>query len=690
MLVFCLAGTAVGKSHRAGVHARLTVSAPTILTNDMVEIDPTASRWPRGSGSARLTFGDGARASVLKRLTIQPHRYARAGTFTITLTLSSRGAISVAKQRIIVKRRVMRTRLAARTRTARTSGVRSIHGSPGGRETVVLTGGGRTHSIGTILSIPVSSRAPQGVLGRIVGETLAPRGGVSYIVAPVRVDQAYRSINVATSGSLGSPDVIVQDDQGHVLRSQPTSIFRRAVSLHLGGTGMRCTGSVDGPLSIDVDLSKLHWELSFTYPSPSIHFLVTGSPTVTVNMALTLAEECHWTLPLHVVIPIPGTALQVRISPKLELTTSGSLGASFKWSPRLTYGFDRGNGISDEAHVFNVGTFKPAFAATASGDLFFGPDAELSLAGRVGVDMTFGPHFEVSRSIGTDGACEKGDVNLKVEASANADVFVKHWTFALFSGTFGDTNLFDICNKPSAGAGNGSNSGSGGSGSGTSGPSGGGSSGGSSGSSGSPVTIPSGAYPETAGGVAHTWTNYTNAGGTEGPDIGASQTVGITCRIQGFAVADGNTWWYEIGSAPWSNSYYVSADAFYNNGATSGPLKGTPFVDPNVAQCGGSAPPPPPPPPTWAETTGGVAHTWTNYTNAGGAEGPSIASNQTVQIACKLAGFKVADGNTWWYRIASSPWNGAYYVSADAFYNNGQTSGSLHGTPFVDPAVANC
>lgn len=100
--------------------------------------------------------------------------------------------------------------------------------------------------------------------------------------------------------------------------------------------------------------------------------------------------------------------------------------------------------------------------------------------------------------------------------------------------------------------------------------------------------------------------------------------------------------------------------------------------------------PTPSPPPTYAETTGGVTHTWTNYTNAGGTEGPSIPSNTTVQIACKLAGFRVADGNTWWYRIASSPWSGAFYGSADAFYNNGQTSGSLLGTPFVDPAVANC
>ena len=75
---------------------------------------------------------------------------------------------------------------------------------------------------------------------------------------------------------------------------------------------------------------------------------------------------------------------------------------------------------------------------------------------------------------------------------------------------------------------------------------------------------------------------------------------------------------------------------------------------------------------------------------AAGRSSPTIASNQTVQIACKVQGFRVADGNTWWYRIAQAPWSNQYYVSADAFYNNGQTSGSLHGTPFVDPAVRDC
>jgi hypothetical protein len=95
-------------------------------------------------------------------------------------------------------------------------------------------------------------------------------------------------------------------------------------------------------------------------------------------------------------------------------------------------------------------------------------------------------------------------------------------------------------------------------------------------------------------------------------------------------------------------------------------------------------------PTTWTETAGGETHTWTNYSNAGGYEGQVIPGSTSVQIACKVLGFQVADGNQWWYRIASPPWNGQYYASADAFYNNGQTSGGLRGTPWVDSAVANC
>jgi hypothetical protein len=100
----------------------------------------------------------------------------------------------------------------------------------------------------------------------------------------------------------------------------------------------------------------------------------------------------------------------------------------------------------------------------------------------------------------------------------------------------------------------------------------------------------------------------------------------------------------------------------------------------------------PPTQTTYPETAGppSGSGTFTNYTNAGGTLGQRVAAYQTIQVSCKLTGFKVADGDTWWYRIASSPWNNAYFAPADNFYNNGQTSGSLSGTPFVDNNVPNC
>jgi hypothetical protein len=94
--------------------------------------------------------------------------------------------------------------------------------------------------------------------------------------------------------------------------------------------------------------------------------------------------------------------------------------------------------------------------------------------------------------------------------------------------------------------------------------------------------------------------------------------------------------------------------------------------------------------PPRSEVSGGVAHTWSNPQIAGGRGGPEIMPRQRVLIACRLRGFKVPDGNVWWYLLASPPWSHRFYATADTFYNNGRSSGSLRGSAFVDPKVARC
>jgi len=154
---------------------------------------------------------------------------------------------------------------------------------------------------------------------------------------------------------------------------------------------------------------------------------------------------------------------------------------------------------------------------------------------------------------------------------------------------------------------------------------------------------------------------------------------------------DGAVRYWSAGSTPAGSggSSGSAGSSSPNSGASGEPAPSPAPAEPSPGNPSSPAPSAPPAP-TYAETTGSVVHTWTDYADAGGSEGPEIPSNATVQIVCKVSGFTVADGNTWWYRIASSPWNGAYYGSADAFYNDGATSGSLLGTPFVDSSVPSC
>lgn len=90
---------------------------------------------------------------------------------------------------------------------------------------------------------------------------------------------------------------------------------------------------------------------------------------------------------------------------------------------------------------------------------------------------------------------------------------------------------------------------------------------------------------EITGGAARTWSNYHNAGGTPGPSLTMHRRVYVTCRVRGFQAGGTNVWWYRLGQPPWSNRFYASADGFYNNGQSSGPLKGTPKIDGRVPLC---------------------------------------------------------------------------------------------------------
>lgn len=104
---------------------------------------------------------------------------------------------------------------------------------------------------------------------------------------------------------------------------------------------------------------------------------------------------------------------------------------------------------------------------------------------------------------------------------------------------------------------------------------------------------------------------------------------------------------------------------------------------------GGGSPPSPPPPANHLEqeTPNHPVNTFTNYHNASGM-GPQIAAGQWVEISCRVYDPTIASVNPdgYWYRIASAPWNNAYYSPANTFMNGDPYGGPYtHNTDFSVP-----
>jgi hypothetical protein len=93
---------------------------------------------------------------------------------------------------------------------------------------------------------------------------------------------------------------------------------------------------------------------------------------------------------------------------------------------------------------------------------------------------------------------------------------------------------------------------------------------------------------------------------------------------------------------------------------------------------------------TWTETTFSQSKTFADYVNAGYPLGAPLGARQAVKVSCRVRGFTVQDGDPWWYRLASPPWNGQYYATSDVFYNTPNASGNPINGVIVDKRVPVC
>lgn len=118
----------------------------------------------------------------------------------------------------------------------------------------------------------------------------------------------------------------------------------------------------------------------------------------------------------------------------------------------------------------------------------------------------------------------------------------------------------------------------------------------------------------------------------------------------------------------------------------------TPTTGPTPTQTTGPTPTPTPTTgpgqTTYAEQEGHYgANTFTNPYNASGM-GSKLPAAAWVQVTCKVYAPAIQSANPdgYWYRIASSPWNNAYYAVANTFMNGDPWGGPYtHNTDFNVP-----
>ncbi|MGO9960773.1 MAG: hypothetical protein ACLP50_33145, partial [Solirubrobacteraceae bacterium] len=647
-----LAASARRSGRPAAVSVRVGLHAPgSVLAGGLVSFTGTVS----GVTAARMVV---QRRSAARWVPVADGSLGRHGRFALTWVAPStaarfqvravvylpRGRVAVSAVRVVVvgPRKGPVVAVSPKTQVMAASTVTSAP-SPGTAGVVTYAGGNNTQ-VGQIIAIGQGPATPDGYIGQVTSVTTS--GGQTVVsTAPASVAQAVQSGSFDVTASTMSTSAEMRRTGNGILA-------------HTASVKVQCEGSADASVTANVSVgASIEAKGMFSWFSlKSASVTAEAHASASIDAELGAAGSCTLAKTVLVTLPGPKLAFSIGFIPVVLTSTipvyldaGAQIDANISTSIGGGFTAQAGVGWTSSGGFYRIDQFTPSFSfqpptlsANASIDANLTPTVQITLDGfahanlalkaglALNANIAANPWWTLTAPVAVTGNLDLSIPHVLTLSSPTLNIYRYTFKLATAGGPFNSSN-----GGGSSPGGGGSSPGGGGSnpGSGGSNPGGGGSSPGSGGSNpggGSQTT-----YAETTGGVAHTWTNYSNAGGTEGPEIGSNQTVQIACWVSGFKVADGNTYWYEIASSPWNDAYYVSADAFYNNGATSGTLSGTPFVDPAVPSCsnttggtGGSSKP------TYPETTGGVAHTWTNYSNAGGTEGPEIGSNQTVQIAC--------------------------------------------------------
>lgn len=374
-------------------------------------------------------------------------RQGQAGRFGFRALVRPTGTAKKVSNQVHVRLRANGVRAVPRAHTVTIAGKTVVPGSvqAGHNATVKLKPGTNFPRIGSIVVVPVSAAAPNGLLGRVSKVTHNADGTATVSTKTVSLNQAYGDFHATLDGDLSSLGTITTDGIGAMARATA------------GVAPLTCTTSAGKPVQATIDLSQLHVSYNLTTVPPSISFLLSGQPSLSLDVTISGSFSCHLDDKIGLRIPVPGTPLVVKVAPHFEVTTTGSASLGVTWSPRVAVGFVKGPGISDDVHEIGGSSVQVTGGLAAQVSSFMGGSVGLLVGGVAGVTGTFGP--EVAANFTTPPTTSKDCIDItrdiKVELAATADVFFASFNFVLAKGSFDNGTLYESCDTGGGGGGGG-------------------------------------------------------------------------------------------------------------------------------------------------------------------------------------------------------------------------------------------
>jgi hypothetical protein len=338
---------------------------------------------------------------------------------------------------------VVKDQFAPGTSHPNPTAVRGVIRQPGGRLDVLLSGpvSPRPTAHHAIV-IPPSPHAPQGVIGMVDTATPTPHHGFLVITSPATLDQAYTSFDAEIDAPID--ELVPQHAAGGKLTE---GRLARGPLGEILPVSLTCNASQTPTIKVNLNLSSVDLDFDvadITKKTRSIGFGIDGTPSFELTTTLPPEARCEGRARLR--IPVAHTGLFVHLDPEFTVTTHGRLESTLSWRPKISYGFATGKSAAPYSNKFNASGGSVTLVGDAGATFKLLLDAQITLAGRVGIGGAIGPiitaHFTGQADQST---CLETQATFEARLKGHVNVFFKHFPLQTPPLTLGPLSARSNC-----------------------------------------------------------------------------------------------------------------------------------------------------------------------------------------------------------------------------------------------------